>query len=86
MAQKVFVTKAELLRILGPESWSFAMFMASGSQEGTAMRILFENVDDFDLNDSIVKDMLLPLLLQVGAISQSSIDNITSYVNNSLGI
>lgn len=80
------VTKAQLLTILDTSTFTFAMFMASGTQEGTAVRILFENVESLDLNGDVAKFQLLPMLFAAGAIDQAAVDRITAYVNLALGI
>jgi hypothetical protein len=81
----VMVTKAQLITLLDDCAFSFAMFLASGTTEGTAVRILFENVNELDLNGSIVKAQLMPLLLTVGAVNQAAVDRVTAYTRQSLG-
>ncbi len=79
------VTKPQLITLLDNSTLSFAMFMASGTQEGTAVRILFENVDSLDLNGDVVKLQLMPMLLAAGAVDQLAIDRINTYVDTALG-
>lgn len=86
MNQSVFVTKPTLFNILGNSAFPFAMYLANGTQEATAFRILLENVDQLDLNCDLVKNTLIPMLIQASAITQTDANNITAYVNNSLGI
>lgn len=76
----VMVTKAQLITLLDASAFSFAMFMASNTQEGTAVRILFENVDELDLNGTVVKDYLIPMLLQVGAVDAVAAGRVAQYV------
>lgn len=80
------VTKAMLITLLDTSAMSFAMFMASGSQEGLAIRILFENVDELDLGGTVVQSYLLPLLLAVGAVDQAAVDRVNGYLAESRGL
>lgn len=80
------VTKAMLITLLDTSAMSFAMFMASGSQEGLAIRILFENVDELDLGGTVVQSYLLPLLLAAGAVDQAAVDRVNGYLAESRGL
>jgi hypothetical protein len=84
--QYLFVSKAELIRVLGPAAWKFAMFMASGTQEGTAMRIMFENVDSFNLLDSVVQGMMIPMLQTAGVLNETDMQRINDYILASSGV
>lgn len=86
MSQPVFVTKNTLFNILGNASLSLAMFMANGTQEGTAFRILLENVDEIDLNCNFIQNIVIPRLLQASVLTQADASVIQSYINNTLGI
>lgn len=86
MSQPVFVTKNTLFNILGNASMSLAMFMASGTQEGTAFKILLENVDDIDLNCNFIQNIVIPTLIQASVLSQADANVIQSYINNTLGV
>lgn len=85
MANEVFVDKTTLFNILGADALSVAMFMASGSQEGTALRIMLDNVDRIDLNCDLMQQQLIPLLASVGAMTQTTVNNINSFVSTTLG-
>lgn len=85
MAQEVFVDKTSLFNIMGPYAFPFAMFMASGTQEGTACRIMLDNVDRIDLNCDMMQQQMIPLLVSVGVLDQAAVDAITAYISNTLG-
>lgn len=82
----VFVSKVTLINLLGSAAIPFAMFMASGTQEGTAIRILFENIDQLDLNCDLVKVQMVPMLQQAGVLQQTDVDRINAYINTTLGL
>ena len=82
---KVIVTKAELFRILDSSSISFANFMAGGSPEANAIKFIWDSVDDFDLNDSLVNNVIIPVLVNNGAISNADIQILDNYVQTALG-
>lgn len=86
MNQEVFINKTGLFNLLGPATMRFAMFMASGTQEGTAIRILMDNVDEIDLNCDLVKLQLIPMLSQAGVLDSTDVDRIQSYINSAIGI
>lgn len=86
MNTEVFVDKTSLFNILGPYSLQFAMFMASGSQEGLAMRIMLDNVDRIDLNCDLMQQHIIPLLVNVGVLDANGVALITNYINTTLGI
>ncbi len=84
--QLVMVTKAQLITLLGDSTLTFAMFLASGSLQSNAIRILFENVESLDLNSFVVQQQLMPILLQAGAVNQAAVDRVNNYVSVALGI
>jgi hypothetical protein len=86
MSQEVFVNKTGLFNLLGPATMRFAMFMAGGTQEGTAMRILMDNVESIDMNCDLVQLQLIPMLSQVGVLDNDDLVRIQAYINNALGI
>jgi uncharacterized UBP type Zn finger protein len=77
---RVMVSKEELTRILGPSMINFALFMTGDTPTGKAVRLLYENTGQFDLNDPFVKDSLIPLLVANGALSESDVAVISQYV------
>jgi hypothetical protein len=76
--QQLFVSKAELIRILGPGAWRLAMFMANGTQEGTAVQILFNNIPEFNLVDPWLTDELIPMLVGLGGLNNEDLAHINS--------
>lgn len=84
MANEVFVSKMTLINLLETSAFPLAMFMASGTQQGTAMRILFENIDQLDLNCAFVQQQVIPMLMQASVISQTDVDRINSYITQVL--
>lgn len=86
MSQEVFVNKTGLFNLLGPATFKFAMFMASGTQEGTAMRILMDNVENIDMNCDLVQQQMIPMLQLAGVLDNDDIARINLYINNALGL
>jgi hypothetical protein len=83
---EVFVDKTVLFNILGPATLKFAMFMAGGTQEGTAFRILIDNIEYIDLNCDMVQQQIIPMLLNAGVFDQSDVDRIQNYINQVMGV
>jgi hypothetical protein len=83
---EVNIDKLGLFNLLGPATFRFAMFMANGSQEGLAFRILLDNVDQLDLTSQIVQQELIPTLQTAGVLLQDDVDRIQQYINSSLGL
>jgi hypothetical protein len=86
MSHEVFVDKTSLFNVLGPSALKFAMFMASGTQEGTALRIMLDNVDRIDLNCDLMQQELIPLLQAVGVLDAEGSVIIQNYINQTLGL
>ena len=83
---KVFVDKTILFDILGPATLKFAMFMAGGTQQGTAFRILMDNINYLDLNSSMVQTQMIPMLVGVGVLDQADCDRIQQYIDSIEGV
>lgn len=81
---EVFVTKTTLINLLGDAAIPFAMFMAGDTIQGKAVKILFENIDQLDLNCAMVQNQMIPLLKQVGVIGVAEEAAIVHYIQESL--
>jgi hypothetical protein len=81
---EVFVSKTTLINLMGNSAIPFAMFMAGDTIEGKAIKILFENIDQMDLNCSLIKDNMIPLLQSVGVLNADDIIRINDYITKAL--
>ena len=84
MNNEVFVTKTTLINLMGGSALKFAMFISGDTVEGKAFKVLFENIDQLDLNCELVKHQLLPMLGSAGVFYQEDIDRINNYIQAAL--
>ena len=80
MSYSVVVSKGELFNILGSTSITFAKFLTGNTDDGRAVRLMFENIDEIDLTNSLVQDILIPLLQSHNVLSTADINKIDQYI------
>ena len=84
MNNEVFVTKTTLINLMGGSALKFAMFISGDTVEGKAFKVLFENIDQIDLNCDLVKNQLLPMLGSVGVFYDEDMVRIHNYIQTAL--
>lgn len=77
-----FITKARLWSLLGEDSFQFATWLLSENASAKAFKIIFDSIaDDFNLNDPLVQNVLFPLLVSEGVISQQTEQRVNEYIS-----
>jgi len=84
MNTEVFVTKTTLINLLGPSALAFAAYISSDDPNGKALKVLFENIDNLDLNCDLVQQQMIPLLRYNNVITEEDQTRIQSYIADSL--
>jgi hypothetical protein len=78
------VTKTTLINLLGPSALGFAAYIRSDDPNGKALKVLFENIDNLDLNCDLVQQQMIPLLRYNNVITEEDQTRIQAYIADSL--
>lgn len=81
-----FITKARLWSLLNEDAMPFATWLLSNNPTAMAFKVIFDSiVDEFNINDPLVKDNLFPLLVSEGVISTTTANRINQYILDNTG-
>ena len=82
----VYVTKGILYEILGTDALKFAQFLICDNEEAKALKLMYSDMVEINLNSNVIKYGVIPLLKSYSVISEETEANINAYVASKLNV